>query len=152
MTTDEKTTNETEETNEETDKPKETDFEKEKREAEEKRKGALDKLDKLADGRGYEAEVDPALEKALEEKKTPKVRVVKKVTIGETIRAVKLAKKEFGGGDSDYQPTQQEVMVCKMAYCCTFDGEHWNAPDIQEALDEDFFQYIGLRFIRFLGQ
>lgn len=80
----------------------------------------------------------------------PKVRLLRRSRIGDAITAERIARKHFGAGKDDYEPTTQEIAIAKFSLLATFNGKHWPIPDI-EALGEDFFTHVFVRFAKFLG-
>lgn len=80
---------------------------------------------------------------------TPKVKLIRKSTVGDSIRAEDLARREFNVPDGK-SPTIQQITVAKMALLCKFDGEHWNVDKIGE-LGADFFGHILLRWGRYMS-
>jgi len=135
------------ETNEQ---PEATDAERPKTKLEKAREavGDLSKaLEKDAAAKGWDIAEDDEFQ---ETSAPPKVRLLRRSRIGDAITAERIARKHFGGGKDDYEPTVQEISIAKFSLIAKFNGEHWPIPDI-EALGEDFFTHVFVRFAKYLG-
>lgn len=123
-----------------------------------KKQKMLDKLKeqeidiaKVCEEKGYDIGFDFDIEK---ETATPKVRLIRKATVRDSMNAEHLARKEFAIEDNEDgtpgAPTPFQMMVCKLAIIGTFNGKVWNVQDIGD-LTEDFFSVVALRYLKFLS-
>ena len=79
----------------------------------------------------------------------PKARLMRRATVGDTLRAEELARTHYGI-PRDRDPSGQQIMTAKLALLMKFDDTIWNIPLI-EALDLGFFAHVVVKFSEYLA-
>lgn len=107
-------------------------------------------LKKQADDRGWDIEISEEVDKF--DPPTPKVKLMRKCLVRDSITAEGIAKQHFNPGDKieDFELTPQQIMLAKLSLLCTFDDKVWSIIEIQE-LGEDFFTNVTVQFAKYLG-
>lgn len=82
-----------------------------------------------------------------EKLKQPKITILKKPNIGDTIYAKDIARECYDLKTKE--PSVEQMMVCLLSIVARFDGEQWNAPKIHE-LGVDFLEHMILRYRKLL--
>jgi len=99
----------------------------------------------LIDELGYDFELDPTFE---EEITLPRVRLVKRVTVADSLWAEEHARTVFKIAD-DQDPTHRQVMIMKLSRVAKFDEKVFTCVDIME-LPDGFLSLFISKFQKFL--
>ena len=79
----------------------------------------------------------------------PKVRLLRRASLNDTIAAERLARKSWDiGEDEDVSPHQ--LAVAKLAILCKFDDQQWDVHKIA-GLSADFLSHICLKWVKFIS-
>jgi hypothetical protein len=106
-------------------------------------------LEKEEKEKGYDIAIGPDFEADAKTIPIPKVRLLRKSRIEDSLKAEQICKIHFGNNSDNYTATGQHMLLAKLSILCTFDDKVWNIPEIQK-LGEDFFTHVTVKFSKFL--
>ena len=108
---------------------------------------SVEKLASKEAANGWDIGFDPVFEQA--PPSVPKVRLLRRATLNDTIAAERLARKSWDIGE-DEEISSHQLAVAKLAMLCKFDDEHWDVHRIA-GLSADFLSHICLKWVKFIS-
>ena len=108
---------------------------------------SVEKLLSREEENGWDLDFDPVFEQS--PPPVPKVRLVRRATLNDTISAERLARKSWDiGEDEDVSPHQ--LAVAKLAILCKFNDELWDVHKIAN-LSADFLSHVCIKWVKFIS-
>jgi len=118
---------------------------KTKKELEQELENSIKEVKIDADEKGFGIDFAESFEKE-EEIKNPKIKLLRRARIGDSIRAIELARTHY---ETD-SPSDMALMVAKLSILCTFNGEMWTLHQISRECTTDFLQSASLIYMKHL--
>jgi len=107
-------------------------------------------LEKEEIEKGYDIGFSDDFETKVSLMPIPVVKLTRKATVADALKAEQIAKIHYGEGRTGYEVTGTQLTIARLSVLCTFDGKVWNCDEIG-VLGGDFFTHVVVKFSKYLG-